>query len=161
RGPGATSASTGPPPRTRSPASIPSRVVVSPSGTARRSARSGCPPTPPPPSASPPASSSPKSSTGAAPAACTWTLPEEAPMGDYEDTVRILEVELGQVEQAFPALSHVDWRTPTKRRPLDEAKAPWTLFELAGHFDISIGLTVMLVGEPQDGQAGRATGGLL
>jgi hypothetical protein len=76
-------------------------------------------------------------------------------MGDYEDTVRILEVELGQVEQAFRALSEEDWRTPTKLRPLDEAKAPWTLFELAGHFDISIGLTVMLVAEPQDGQVGR------
>ena len=76
-------------------------------------------------------------------------------MGDHEDTVRILEAELGQVEQAFRGLSEEDWRAPTKLRPLDEAKPPWTLFELAGHFDISIGLTVMLVAEPQDGQVGR------
>jgi hypothetical protein len=53
-------------------------------------------------------------------------------MGDHEDTVRILEVELGQVEQAFRGLSEEDWRAPTKLRPLDEAKPPWTLFELAG-----------------------------
>jgi Mycothiol maleylpyruvate isomerase N-terminal domain len=76
-------------------------------------------------------------------------------MGGYEDTVRILEVELGQVEGAFRALAEEDWRAPTKLRPLDETKPPWTLFELAGHFDISIGLTVMLMAEPQDGQAGR------
>ena len=76
-------------------------------------------------------------------------------MGDHEDTVRILEVELGQVEQAFRGLSEEDWRAPTKLRPLDEAKPPWTLFELAGHFDISIGLTVMLMAEPQGGQVGR------
>jgi Mycothiol maleylpyruvate isomerase N-terminal domain len=76
-------------------------------------------------------------------------------MGDDEDTVRILEAELGQVERAFRGLSEQDWRAPTKLRPLDETKPPWTLFELAGHFDISIGLTVMLMAEPQDGQVGR------
>ena len=76
-------------------------------------------------------------------------------MGTYEDTVGILEVELGQVEQGFRGLSEAEWATPTKLRPLDETKPPWTLFELAGHFDISIGLTVMLMAEPQDGQVGR------
>jgi hypothetical protein len=73
----------------------------------------------------------------------------------HEDTVRILETELGQVEQAFRGLSAEQWQTPTKLLPVDEAKPPWTLFELAGHFDISIGLTVMLMAEPQDGQVGR------
>jgi hypothetical protein len=29
------------------------------------------------------------------------------------------------------------------------------VFELAGHFDISIGLTVMLMADPQSGQVGR------
>ena len=76
-------------------------------------------------------------------------------MGSYEDTVRTLEVELGQVEQAFRGLGDAEWATPTKLRPLDETRPHWTLFELAGHFDISIGLTVMLVAEPQDGQVGR------
>ena len=76
-------------------------------------------------------------------------------MGSYEDTVGILEVELGHVEHGFRGLSEAEWATPTKLRPLDETKPPWTLFELAGHFDISIGLTVMLMAEPQDGQVGR------
>jgi hypothetical protein len=76
-------------------------------------------------------------------------------MGSYEDSVRTLEVELGQVEQAFRGLTDAEWATPTKLRPLDESKPHWTLFELAGHFDISIGLTVMLMAEPQDGQVGR------
>jgi hypothetical protein len=76
-------------------------------------------------------------------------------MGSHEDTVRTLEVELGQVEQAFRGLGEADWATPTKLRPLEESRPHWTLFELAGHFDISIGLTVMLMAEPQDGQVGR------
>jgi Mycothiol maleylpyruvate isomerase N-terminal domain len=76
-------------------------------------------------------------------------------MGTHEDTVGILETELGLVEQSFRGLTAEQWATPTKLRPLDEAKPTWTLFELAGHFDISIGLTVMLMAEPQSGQVGR------
>src|SRR6266536_6111628 len=76
-------------------------------------------------------------------------------MGAYEDAVDTLEVELGGVERAFRELTHEEWRMPTKLRPLDEALPHWTLFELAGHFDISIGLTRMLVAEPQTGQVGR------
>lgn len=76
-------------------------------------------------------------------------------MGAYEDAVRTLEIELDRVEQAFRDLSAEQWRTPTKLQPLDDAQPHWTLFELAGHFDISIGLTVMLMAEPQAGQVGR------
>jgi hypothetical protein len=76
-------------------------------------------------------------------------------MGAYEDAVDTLEVELGGVERAFRELTDEQWRMPTKLRPLDEALPHWTLFELAGHFDISIGLTRMLVAEPQTGQVGR------
>jgi hypothetical protein len=47
------------------------------------------------------------------------------------------------------------WQAPTKLRPLDETQPHWTVFELAGHFDISIGLTVMLMAESQSGQVGR------
>ena len=76
-------------------------------------------------------------------------------MGSFEDAVRTLEVELRGVEQAFRELTSEQWRTPTKLQPLDDAQPHWTLFELAGHFDISIGLTVMLMAEPQAGQVGR------
>ena len=79
----------------------------------------------------------------------------EKPMGSYEDAVRTLDVELRGVEQAFRDLTQEQWQTPTKLQPLDETKPHWTLFELAGHFDISIGLTVMLMAEPQTGQVGR------
>jgi Mycothiol maleylpyruvate isomerase N-terminal domain len=76
-------------------------------------------------------------------------------MGSYEDAIATLEAELSGVERVFRGLSAEQWRTPTRLRPLDENQAPWTLFELAGHFDISIGLARMLMAEPQQGQVGR------
>ena len=76
-------------------------------------------------------------------------------MSDYRADVQILETELARVEQAFRGLTETDWRRPTLLQPLDETLPPWTLFELAGHFDISIGLTRMLISSQQDGQVGR------
>jgi hypothetical protein len=77
-------------------------------------------------------------------------------MGSYEEAVRTLEVELNGVEQAFRDLTDEQWQLPTKLRPLDETLPHWTVFELAGHFDISIGLTRMLVAQQQPGgQPGR------
>jgi len=76
-------------------------------------------------------------------------------MGSFESDLRILETELGVVAEAFGELSDEQWRAPTLLMPLDARLPHWTLFELAGHFDISIGLTVMLMAEPQAGQVGR------
>ena len=76
-------------------------------------------------------------------------------MSSYADAVQTLDAELRQVEQAFRGLSEADWRTPTRLQPVDDTLSPWTLFELAGHFDISIGLTRMLISSQQDGQVGR------
>jgi hypothetical protein len=76
-------------------------------------------------------------------------------MGSHEDAVRTLETELRGVEEAFRDLTPEQWRTPTRLQPLDQAQPYWTVFELAGHFDISIGLTVMLMADPQPGQVGR------
>jgi len=76
-------------------------------------------------------------------------------VSDYDADVRTLEAELARVEQAFRGLTESDWRRPTLLQPLDEALPHWTLFELAGHFDISIGLTRMLISSQQDGQVGR------
>jgi hypothetical protein len=73
----------------------------------------------------------------------------------FDDDVRVLESELTTIEQAFRGLSADDWRSPTKLMPPDDSRPHWTLFELAGHFDISIGLTRMLIAEPQEGQVGR------
>src|SRR6266513_92668 len=76
-------------------------------------------------------------------------------MSDYQADVQTLETELARVEQAFRGLTESDWRRPTLLQPLGETLPHWTLFELAGHFDISIGLTRMLISSQQDGQVGR------
>jgi Mycothiol maleylpyruvate isomerase N-terminal domain len=79
----------------------------------------------------------------------------EVGMSAYEDAVQTLDTELRRVEQAFRGLTETDWRTPTLLQPVDATLNPWTLFELAGHFDISIGLTRMLISSQEDGQVGR------
>ena len=76
-------------------------------------------------------------------------------MSDYDADLRTLAVELDRVEQAFRGLSESDWRRPTLLQPVNQTQARWTLFELAGHFDISIGLTRMLIADLQQGQVGR------
>ena len=76
-------------------------------------------------------------------------------MTSYQEDVRLLETELSGVLRTFQDLSASDWARPTLLRPLDETQPPWTVFELAGHFDISIGLTRMLIADQQQGQVGR------
>lgn len=62
-------------------------------------------------------------------------------MGSYEDTISVLEAELAAVERTFAALSDDEWRMPAELVPLDPGLPHWTVFELAGHFDIALGLT--------------------
>src|SRR6266542_124863 len=76
-------------------------------------------------------------------------------MGSYEQAVDTLERELQGISEVLASLSDDEWRRPTKLQPLDPGLAPWTVFELAGHFDISIGLTRMLIADPQYAQPGR------
>jgi hypothetical protein len=76
-------------------------------------------------------------------------------MWSYGESLDILEEELGKVEEVFRGLTDEQWELQTKLAPLDPDAPHWTLFELAGHFDISIGLTRMLIADPQDGQPGR------
>src|SRR5919201_1343681 len=76
-------------------------------------------------------------------------------MGAYDEHLRILEAELQGVERRFRDLGEREWAAPTRLQPLDPSLPPWTVFELAGHFDISIGLTRMLLAEPTQGQVGR------
>jgi hypothetical protein len=73
----------------------------------------------------------------------------------YNDDVDTLERELRGLEEVFGGLSEDEWALPTGLVPLDPEKPHWTVFELAGHFDISIGLTRMLIADLQDGQPGR------
>jgi uncharacterized protein (TIGR03083 family) len=76
-------------------------------------------------------------------------------MGSYEATIGILAEELARVEQVFRGLSPDEWRFPTKLVPVDPSLPYWTVFELAGHFDISIGLTGMLIDGKDDLQPAR------
>jgi hypothetical protein len=76
-------------------------------------------------------------------------------MASYEDAVDTLETELAGLQAIFDGLSDDEWKAPTKLEPLDESLPHWTVFELAGHFDISIGLTRMLIDSAQEGQPGR------
>jgi hypothetical protein len=76
-------------------------------------------------------------------------------MGSFESDLDILERELQSVSATFASLSDDEWQRPTKLKPLDPEAPPWTVFELAGHFDISIGLTRVLIANQDDGQPGR------
>lgn len=82
-------------------------------------------------------------------------LTQGGEMSSYTKTIDILEDELTKIEKVFRGLTEEQWRLSTKLSPLDPTAPHWTLFELAGHFDISIGLTRMLIADPQDGQPGR------
>jgi uncharacterized protein (TIGR03083 family) len=73
----------------------------------------------------------------------------------YEQALDTLDRELQGIGDAFADLSDDEWRTPTLLEPFDLDQPHWTVFELAGHLLISIGLTSMLVADQQDGQPGR------
>src|SRR6516164_2085360 len=76
-------------------------------------------------------------------------------MGSYETTIDTLAGELARVEAAFRGLNGPDWAAPTLLVPVDPELPHWTVFELAGHFDISIGLTRMLLDGRGDLQPAR------
>lgn len=76
-------------------------------------------------------------------------------MGTYEATIAILADELDRVEQVFRGLSPDEWQARTELVPVDAGLPHWTVFELAGHFDISIGLTRMLIDGRDDLQPAR------
>src|SRR5215467_645517 len=66
-------------------------------------------------------------------------------MGSYETTIDTLAGELARIEATFRGLTGPDWDASTQLVPVDPDLPHWTVFELAGHFDISIGLTRMLI----------------
>ena len=70
----------------------------------------------------------------------------------YSELVDILEAELAVVADGFEGLTAGQWGAPTKLMPVEPDKSPWTLFELAGHLDISIGITTMLIADAVPGQ---------
>ena len=87
------------------------------------------------------------------------TLPRGRPGGGamttYEQALDTLERELRGVADTFDDLSDDEWAMPTLLQPYDPDRPRWSVFELAGHLRISIGLTSMLIADQQDGQPGR------
>ena len=76
-------------------------------------------------------------------------------MGQYEESLATLERELQRVADVFADLSDDEWKMETGLEPFEPGRPRWTVFELAGHFDISIGLTRMLIANQEAGQPGR------
>ena len=76
-------------------------------------------------------------------------------MAPYEFVISALEAELTAVADVFGGLAPDQWRRPTLLVPVDPDLPAWTVFELAGHFDISIGLTRMLIAGRDDAQPAR------
>jgi len=76
-------------------------------------------------------------------------------MAPFETTLGTLAEELGNIEAVFRGLSHAEWAAPTQLVPVDPTLPHWTVFELAGHFDVSIGLTRALIAGRSDDQPGR------
>jgi hypothetical protein len=76
-------------------------------------------------------------------------------MGSFGQVLDTLERELQGVSDTFASLSEEEWRMDTLLEPFQPDRPRWTVFELAGHMDISIGLTRMLIASQEDGQPGR------
>jgi uncharacterized protein (TIGR03083 family) len=76
-------------------------------------------------------------------------------MGSYEAAIATLGAELARVEETFRGLTPAEWQAPTRLVPLNPDLPRWTVFELAGHFDIAIGLTRMLIDGRDDSLPAR------
>ena len=66
-------------------------------------------------------------------------------MTSFESVIGTLEAELTAVGDTFSGLTPDQWQRSTLLVPVDPDLPKWTVFELAGHFDIAIGLTRMLI----------------
>ena len=76
-------------------------------------------------------------------------------MASYEFVIGTLEAELTTVADVFAAPTPEQWRRSTLLVPVDPDLPKWTVLELAGHFDIAIGLTRMLIAGQEDAQPAR------
>jgi hypothetical protein len=75
-------------------------------------------------------------------------------MASYDRLLDILELELANVAETFSSVTTSQWTRRTLLRP-PPGSSPWTLAELAGHLDISIGITSMLLEDPRVGSPQR------
>jgi Mycothiol maleylpyruvate isomerase N-terminal domain len=71
----------------------------------------------------------------------------------YQEMVDVLAEEgLPALQDTLLGLAPQDWERPTQLQPPDPDLPPWTVLELAAHFDVFMGLTMPLVAEPMSAQ---------
>ena len=70
----------------------------------------------------------------------------------YEEIVDALAEGLQALEETLAGLPEEDWARPTLLRHPDPGLPPWSVLELASHFDVFMGITLGLVAEAQAGQ---------
>jgi hypothetical protein len=72
----------------------------------------------------------------------------------YDEMVDALAAEgLPQLHDTLAGLTAADWERPTLLQPPEPGRPPWTVLELAAHFDVFMGLTLGLVAEPTSAQS--------
>jgi uncharacterized protein (TIGR03083 family) len=71
----------------------------------------------------------------------------------YDEMVEALAEEgLPALQDKLLALTPDEWARPTLLQPPEPGTPPWTVLQLAAHFDVFMGLTMDLVAEPQSAQ---------
>jgi uncharacterized protein (TIGR03083 family) len=71
----------------------------------------------------------------------------------YDEMVEALATEgLPALQDTLAGLAPEDWPRPTLLQPPDPQQPPWTVLQLAAHFDVFMGLTMGLVAEPMSAQ---------
>ena len=71
----------------------------------------------------------------------------------YDEMVDALAGEgLPALQDTLAGLAPEDWGRSTLLRPPDPERPPWTVLQLAAHFDVFMGLTLGLVAEPMSAQ---------
>jgi uncharacterized protein (TIGR03083 family) len=71
----------------------------------------------------------------------------------YDEMVDALAEEgLPALQDTLLALTPDEWARPTLLQPPEPGTPPWTVLQLAAHFDVFMGLTMDLVAEPQSAQ---------
>jgi uncharacterized protein (TIGR03083 family) len=71
----------------------------------------------------------------------------------YDEMADALAAEgLPALQDTLIRLAPEDWQRPTLLQPPDPQQPPWTVLQLAAHFDVFMGLTMGLVAEPTSAQ---------